>query len=95
MCRWGHVLWRVRDTASPSRPTHGRCTFYDSIMAPEDIVPVLDGVFVASSDERVKHFMKAVGVEASPMGELFAIWNVDTPGQVRLIGGGEEGRCAL
>lgn len=51
-------------------------------MSPEDIVPVFEGVYVASSDERRKHIMKAVGIEASPPGELFAIWNVDTPGKV-------------
>lgn len=51
-------------------------------MSPEDIIPVFGGVFVGSSDERRTHQMKTIGAEATPWGSLFAIWNVDTPGQV-------------
>eukprot|EP00904_Undaria_pinnatifida_P007493 jgi/Undpi1/3874/HiC_scaffold_16.g07242.m1 len=57
------------------------CTRYRDMMSPEDIIPVFEGVFVGSSDERRKHAMNAVGAEAAPWGELFAIWNVDTAGQ--------------
>lgn len=61
-----------------------RCTRYPSIMAPEDIIPVFEGVFVGSSQERRKHMMMSIGAEATEDGGLFAIWNVDTPGQVSL-----------
>lgn len=54
-------------------------------MAPEDIIPVFEGVFVGSSQERRKHMMMSVGAEATEDGGLFAIWNVDTPGQVRRV----------
>lgn len=52
------------------------------MMSPEDIVPVFEGVFVASSDERRQIMMQSIGAEAAPWGDLFAIWDVDTPGQV-------------
>lgn len=52
------------------------------MMSPEDIVPVFDGVFVGSSDERRQHMMRSIGAEAAPWGDLYAIWNVDTPGKV-------------
>lgn len=69
-----------------------RCTRYRDMMSPEDIIPVFEGVFVGSSDERRKHAMNAVGAEAAPWGELFAIWNVDTAGQVRCFVGFSVGR---
>lgn len=55
------------------------------MMSPEDIIPVFEGVFVGSSDERRTHKTKSIGAEATPWGNLFAIWNVDTPGQVGLV----------
>ena len=57
------------------------------MMSPEDIIPVFGGVFVGSSDERRTHVMKAIGAEATPWGSLYAIWNVDTPGQVGCLVG--------
>lgn len=57
------------------------CTRYRGMMSPEDIIPVFEGVFVGSSDERRTHKTKSIGAEATPWGNLFAIWNVDTPGQ--------------
>lgn len=59
-----------------------RCTRYRDMMSPEDIIPVFGGVFVGSSDERRTHITHAIGAEATPWGDLFAIWNVDTPGKV-------------
>lgn len=52
-------------------------------MSPEDIIPVYDGVYLASSEERRKHMMQSIGAEATPWGHLYAIWNVDTPGEVK------------
>lgn len=66
----------------PSSLLSNRCTRYRDLMSPEDIIPVFGGVFVGSSDERRTHGMKTIGAEATPWGSLFAIWNVDTPGQV-------------
>ena len=43
---------------------------------------MFEGVFVSSSDERRQAMMRSIGAEASPWGDIFAIWNVDTPGQV-------------
>ncbi|CAM9740843.1 unnamed protein product, partial [Laminaria digitata] len=57
------------------------CTRYRDMMSPEDIIPVFGGVFVGSSDERRTHITHAIGAEATPWGDLFAIWNVDTPGK--------------
>ncbi|CAM9884975.1 unnamed protein product [Pylaiella littoralis] len=57
------------------------CTRHRGIMSPEDIIPVFEGVFVGSSDERRQFMMQSIGAEAAPWGDLFAIWNVDTPGQ--------------
>lgn len=54
-------------------------------MAPEDIIPVFEGVFVGSSQDRRKHMMMSIGAEATEDGGLFAIWNVDTLGQVRRL----------
>ena len=59
-----------------------RCTRYRDMIAPEDIIPVFEGVFVSSSDDRRQHTMRSIGAEAAPWGGLFAIWDVDTPGQV-------------
>lgn len=55
------------------------------MMSPEDIVPVFEGVFVSSSDERRQAMMQSIGAEAAPWGDIFAIWNVDTPGQVCIL----------
>ncbi|CAM9090142.1 unnamed protein product [Scytosiphon promiscuus] len=57
------------------------CTRHRDMMSPEDIVPVFDGVFLGSSDERRQHMMRSIGAEASPWGDLFAIWDVDKPGK--------------
>lgn len=51
-------------------------------MSAEDIIPIFEGVFVGSSDERRQFMMQSIGAEAAPWGDLFAIWNVDTPGEV-------------
>lgn len=70
---------------STDQPTacKNRCTHHSGMMSPEDIIPVFDGVFLSSSDERSQQMMKSIGVKAAPWGGVFAIWNVDNPGEVK------------
>eukprot|EP00903_Cladosiphon_okamuranus_P013564 g12635.t1 len=75
------VYWEMEKRLPQSPFGSEGCTRYRDMMSPEDIVPVFEGVFVSSSDERRQAMMRSIGAEASPWGDLFAIWNVDTPGQ--------------
>eukprot|EP00752_Nemacystus_decipiens_P009105 g8129.t1 len=75
------VYWEMEQRVPKSPFGCEGCTRYRDMMSPEDIVPVFEGVFVSSSDERRQAMMQSIGAEASPWGDIFAIWNVDTPGQ--------------
>ncbi|CAM9376658.1 unnamed protein product [Ectocarpus sp. 4 AP-2014] len=75
------VYWEMEQRVPKASFGTEGCTRYRDMMSPEDIIPVFEGVFVASSDERRQFIMQSIGAEAAPWGDLFAIWDVDTPGQ--------------
>ncbi|CAN0394858.1 unnamed protein product, partial [Ectocarpus sp. 12 AP-2014] len=75
------VYWEMEQRLPKTSFGTEGCTRYRDMMSPEDIIPVFEGVFVASSDERRQSMMQSIGAEAAPWGDLFAIWDVDTPGQ--------------
>ncbi|CAM9654065.1 unnamed protein product, partial [Ectocarpus fasciculatus] len=75
------VYWEMEQRVPKTSFGTEGCTRHRDMMSPEDIIPVFEGVFVASSDERRQFMMQSIGAEAAPWGDLFAIWDVDTPGQ--------------
>lgn len=58
-------------------------------------MPVFDDVVLVSSDERrTTHLMKAVGMAKTQMGQLFAIWRVNSPGKASAVGRYVSRACA-